>query len=113
MEIHIHVHHHNHGDEKLFTEIKSINSKLEIMATKQERFDALLTRIDAVTTDLAGDFKTFIEEARTGTISEESFTKAEENVAKLEALAASKENPIPGEEIPQEPTEPTDPNANL
>lgn len=70
------------------------------MATKQERFDAILTSLDAVTTDLAGDFKTFIEEARQGTVSEESLAKAEANVLKLQELAATKENPIPGEEFP-------------
>ena len=74
--------------------------KLNQIMTKQERFDAILSRIDAVTNDLAGDFAAFVEEARTGTVSDESFTKAEENIAKLEALAASKTQPIPGEETP-------------
>lgn len=109
MELHIHIHHH--GDEKLLSEIKSIHQKLNEMATKQERFDALLTRMDAVTNNLAEDFRTFIEEARTGTVSDESFAKAENNITVLEQLAASKENPIPGETLP--PEEPADPNANL
>ncbi len=74
---------------------------------KQERFDALLGRIDAVTTNLAGDFRTFIQEVKDGTVSDASFEKAEENVTKLEQLAASKEDPIPGETIPPVDTEDT------
>lgn len=68
--------------------------------TKQERFDAILTRMDTVTTGIAEDFKLFIKEAQDGQISDESLEKAEANIATLEALAASKENPVPGEEIP-------------
>lgn len=68
--------------------------------TKQERFDAILSRMDAVTTDLAGDFKTFLQEVKDGTVSEESLAKAEQNITVLEQLAASKENPIPGETTP-------------
>jgi hypothetical protein len=95
MEIHIHIHHHS--DDKLFTEIKSINSKIEIMATKQERFDAILTRIDAVTTNIAEDYKTLLQEVKDGTVSDESLARAEVNITTLETLAASKENPIPNE----------------
>lgn len=104
MELHIHIHHH--GDEKVLTEIKSINQKLEAMATKQERFDALLTRIDAVTTNIAEDYRTFVDEVKAGTVSDESLAKAEANITTLEQLAASKENPIPGEQLPGEDTEP-------
>lgn len=67
---------------------------------KQERFDAILTRLDTVTTDLAGDFKTFVQEVKDGTVSEESLAKAEQNITVLEQLAASKENPVPGETTP-------------
>lgn len=91
-EIHIHIHQHGISDEVL--------TKLNQMATKQERFDAILTRIDSVTTNLAGDFATFIKEYKEGTVSDESLAKAEAGVATLEALAATKENPIPGEDIP-------------
>ena len=68
--------------------------------TKQERFDNILTRMDAVTTDLAGDFKTFVQEVKDGTVSDESLEKAEQNITILEQLAASKENTIPGETTP-------------
>lgn len=83
-----------------------IIQKLEQIMTKQERFDAILSRMDSVTTNLAADFSAFVEEARTGTVSDESLAKAEANIATLEQLAASKENPVPGEEIPpaEEPT---------
>lgn len=78
----------------------SLNSKIDKIMTKQERFDTVLTRIDAVTTNIAEDFAAFIKEAQEGTVSEESIAKAEANVTRLEELAATKENPVPGEEIP-------------
>lgn len=99
MDIHIHVH-HVYGDEKILSEIKSINSKIDLIMTKQERFDAILTRLDAVTTDIATDFKTFVQEVKDGTVSDESLAKAETNITTLEQLAASKENPIPNENTP-------------
>ena len=68
--------------------------------TKQERFDTILTKLDAVTTNIAEDFKTFVQEAKDGTVSDESLAKAEANITKLEELAATKENPVPGETIP-------------
>jgi hypothetical protein len=99
------------GDNKLLPKIlETINylkTKIDQIMTKQERFDAILTKLDTVTTDLAGDFKTFIEEAKTGTVSDESLAKAEANVIILEQLAASKENPIPNEP----PIPPVDTNA--
>jgi hypothetical protein len=92
---------------KIFDLLNYLKTKIDLIMTKQERFDAILTKLDAVTTDLAGDFKTFIEEARTGTVSDESFAKAEANITILEQLAASKENPIPNEP----PIPPVDTNA--
>lgn len=77
-----------------------IISKLDQIMNTQERFDAILSRIDTVTTDLAGDFQTFIDEYKAGTVTEESLAKAEAAVGKLEELASSKTNPIPGEETP-------------
>lgn len=68
--------------------------------TKQERFDGILTRMDAVTNNIAEDFKAFVQEAKDGNVSDDSLAKAEANIAKLEELAASKENPVPGEETP-------------
>jgi hypothetical protein len=98
MELHIHIHHHD--DDKILSEIKSINSKIDQIMTKQERFDAILSRIDTVTTNIAQDYQILIDEVKAGTVSDESLAKAEANVAKLEELAASKENPVPGENIP-------------
>jgi hypothetical protein len=101
----IHIHLHNHESDN-----SEIMAKLNQLMTKQERFDAILTRIDTVTTDLAGDFATFIKEVKDGTVTDESLARAEAGVAALEALAASKENPVPGEEIPPV-TEPDQPQA--
>lgn len=68
--------------------------------TKQERFDGILTRLNDVTNNLAEDFKTFIQEVKDGTVSDESLEKAEANITVLEQLAASKENPVPNEPTP-------------
>src|SRR5688572_23406841 len=96
----LHIHIHNHPDTKTERSIELLHKKLDILMTKQERFDAILTRLDTVTTDIAGDFSTFVKEVREGTVSEESLAKAETNIATLEQLAATKENPVPGEQIP-------------
>lgn len=81
--------------------LKDIQTKLnqEIMAN-QERFDALMARLDTVTTDIAGDYKQLLDEIAKGSISDESFTLHEANIAKLEALGASVENPIPPDPDP-------------
>lgn len=65
--------------------------------TKQERFDAILGRIDTVTTNIAADYQKLLDEVKAGTVSDESLAKAEENIAKLETLAASVDNPVPGD----------------
>lgn len=70
----------------------------QFMAKSQERFDALMARLDKVTTDIAGDFKTLLDEVKAGSVSDESFAKAEANIAALEALGASVDNPVP--EVP-------------
>lgn len=105
VNLHFHIDNvHIVNDDKKLNQIlevvNSLNSKIDKIMTKQERFDTVLTRIDAVTTNIAEDFAAFIKEAQEGTVSEESIAKAEANVTKLEELAATKENPVPGEEIP-------------
>jgi hypothetical protein len=87
--------------KQLLEKIDFLTLKINEIMTKQERFDGILTRLDAVTTDIAGDFKTFVQEVKDGTVSDESLTRAEENISKLEQVAASKENPVPGEVTPQ------------
>lgn len=93
----IHVHMHSHGDEKVLEVLNSLNTKIDQIMTKQERFDAILARIDTVTTNIAEDYKTLLQEVKDGTVSDESLAKAETNITTLETLAASKENPIPNE----------------
>jgi hypothetical protein len=112
MNVHLHFHIANVNvttpeQPEVATRLNEIVSKLNLLIsktdkimTKQERFDTILTRMDTVTTGIADDFKLFIKEAQEGQVSDESLAKAEANIAKLEELAASKENPVPGEEIP-------------
>lgn len=74
------------------------------MGKNQERFDLLMGRLDTVTTDIAQDYKTLLDAAK-DTISEESFAKHEANIAKLEVLGASVENPVPPVVPPVPPVE--------
>lgn len=70
----------------------------QFMANTQEWTDQLNARLDTVTNNIAADYKKLLEEIQSGQVSEESKAKAEANIAKLEALGASVENPVPPEE---------------
>lgn len=72
----------------------------QVMATSQERYDAIIARLDTITNDIAADYQQLLDEARTKTVSDESLAKGEANVARLEAIGASVDNPLP----PDEPT---------
>lgn len=94
--------------------IQLINEKLtliiyqnKIIMAKQEQFDALLQRLDATTNDIAADLTLLKEQIAAGTISDESLAKLDSNIAKLEALGASTENPVPVEPT-DPPTEPAE-----
>lgn len=99
--MHIHIHIHNHGDKDTKEGFKLINQKLDKIMTKQEKFDAAIDRLNTTTNDIAADLKQLKEENAAGTISDESLAKLDANVATLEALGASTENPVP--ETPAEP----------
>lgn len=103
-EFHVHVTSDEAVLKTILEHYSLITKKLDqVMANSQERFDALMARLDTVSNDIAADYAQLIEEAKKGQVSEESFAKAEANIAKLEALGASVDNPVP----PTEPTEPT------
>jgi hypothetical protein len=104
MELHIHIHHH--GDDKLFTEIKSINSKIEIMGEKLDAIKAELSAINESTNNIAADLDRLAGQIAGGLTAEEADSVVADLKAtsdKLKAIAA----------INPETTEPTDPNANL
>lgn len=66
------------------------------MATSQERFDAIIARLNTITSDIAADYKKLLDAVQNGdTISEESFAAAEANITVLETLGASVDNPVP------------------
>lgn len=67
------------------------------MATRQEQFDAVIGRLNTVTNDIAADYKKLLDEAKTNSVSAESIASAEANIATLEALGASVDNPVPAE----------------
>lgn len=65
------------------------------MPTNQEIFDAQLARLDTVTNDIAADYQKLIDDAAAKGVSAESLAKHEANVARLEGIGASVENPVP------------------
>lgn len=102
MRIEVTHHHYFHMgvDDEVKRLLNLIINKIDNVMTKQERFDAILGRIDTVTTNIAADYQKLLDEVKAGTVSDESLAKAEENIAKLETLAASVDNPVPGDDIP-------------
>lgn len=96
-------HSHDHELQFIKKQLQSLHKKIDLfMAKSQERFDLLMARLDTVTTDIAGDYKTLLEAIQADSISEESFAKHEANIAKLEELGASVDNPVPPVEPPVE-----------
>lgn len=87
---------HDEDSKKL---LNSLNIKLDkLMAKTQEQFDALMGRLNVITNDIAADYKKLLDEIKANadnTVSPESIAAAEANIAKLEALGASVENPVP------------------
>jgi hypothetical protein len=64
MEIHIHIHHH--GDEKMLSEIKSINSKLSNMANELDNLELEVketTDLQQSAITLLNGLKTKLDEA--------------------------------------------------
>ncbi len=102
MDIHIHgdIHIHHHGDEKLFTEIKSINLKLEIMGEKLDAINAQLSGINDATNNIAADLERLAGQISGGLTADEASTV----VASLQ-VAADKLKAIA--DINPEPTPPT------
>lgn len=104
MTLNINVNHYFHGgtNENLFLEKLNylIAQNKSIMATSQERYDAINERLNVITNDIAADYKKLLEEAKNKTISDESLAKGEANVLRLEALGASVDNPVPEETQP-------------
>lgn len=106
METHIHIHHHHHGDEKVLSEIKSINTKLEIMGEKLDAIKAELSAINESTNNIAADLDRLAGQIAGGLTAEEADSVVADLKAtsdKLKAIAAI--NPETGEPIP--PVEPT------
>lgn len=86
--------------KELLHKFDLLTEKLEDMATKQERFNAILAELNTTTNEIAADYQTLLDEVRNGTVSDESLTAAEENIARLKQIAASNDQPVPGTEIP-------------
>lgn len=102
-------HHYFHGagnEGDFFAQILQklnlvISNQNTIMATSQERHDALMERLNVITNDIAADYQKLLDEARNNAVSQESLDRAEANIMRLEAIGASVANPLPpGEEIP-------------
>lgn len=105
MEIHIHIHHH--GDEKMLSEIKSINTKISIMGEKLDAIRAELSAINESTNNIAADLDRLAGQIAGGLTAEEADSVVAElrtTSDQLKAIAAK--NPETGEPTPP-PTEPT------
>lgn len=103
----IHIHKTDEGGydmvhlyNKLSKKLNFIIEKLNEMATKQERFDAILTSLNETTNEIAADYQALLDEVRNGTVSEASLAAAEQNITRLKEIAASNDQPVPGETIP-------------
>jgi hypothetical protein len=64
----------------------SIIKKLEQIMNAQERFDAVLARIDASTSAIAARINKFLDEVKTGTVSDASIASLEKDADALDAL---------------------------
>lgn len=107
METHIHIHHHHHGDEKVLSEIKSINTKLEIMGEKLDAIKAELSAINESTNNIAADLDRLADQITGGLTSAEADSVVSELKSTSEQLKAiAAKNPETGE-----PTPPVEPNA--
>lgn len=120
MELHIHLHHHY--DDKLFTEIKSINEKTNKIMATIEQFESALNRIDTATTNIANELQSLKDQiANQGLPSDVEanvLARLDAAATKLEGIGKTPENPVPGEPGTGDnggTTTPggTDPNANL
>lgn len=80
------------------------------MATRQERFDASLEKLNGITNNIAGDLRRLRDEITAGSVTDESLAKLEANVQTLEAIAATEEEPVP-DPIEPEPVEPAEPET--
>jgi hypothetical protein len=112
MGLNIHIHHHtNLANEDLALILELLtktNLKLNTIMAKQQDFDAVLSRIDAATTNLATvvtDLKDDIKElGLPGETEDAILSKLDAAAAKLEAIGKP-EDPA-GDETPDVPTEP-------
>lgn len=111
MELHIHthgdIHIHNHGDEKLFSEIKLINQKLNTMANELDSLELEVketTDLQQSAITLLNGLKTKLDEA----IASGNMTKVVELRDNLDASNAALAAAITAN-TPAEPTPPTEP----
>lgn len=75
----------------------NILKQLKKIMAKQETFDALIVRLNAATNEIAADLQKLRDEIAAGadTISDESLTNLDSNIAALEAMGADPVNPVP------------------
>jgi hypothetical protein len=93
---------HDENDPEVKDILNSIKIKIDQIMTKQEKFDAALERLNTTTNDIAADLTLLKKQIQDGTVSDESLAKLDTNVATLEALGASTDNPVPENPAPGE-----------
>lgn len=97
--MHLHIHLHDDRETKQLLEL--IIKQNKIIMAKQDQFDAAIVRLNAVTNDIAADLTLLKDQIATGTVSQASLDALDANIAQLEVLGASTENPV--HEPPAEP----------
>lgn len=95
MEINIHLHHHYPVNEEIKQNFSLIHQKLDLIMTKQEKFDANLGRLNTATNEIASDMQKLREDHKNGTLTDESFDRFDQHIAVLEGLGADPADPIP------------------
>lgn len=91
----LHIHIHQHADSDTKESLSLIHTKLNSIMAKQEQFDALIGRLNVATNDIAADLTNLKAQIAAGTVSDESLARLDSNIAALETLGASTENPVP------------------
>jgi uncharacterized coiled-coil DUF342 family protein len=88
--------------DKIFSSIKLIHKE---MAQTQEQWEAVLTRIDTATTNIANQLRDLKEQLENqglpADVEQQVFSRLETAANQLEQVGASPENPVPP--TPEEP----------
>ena len=95
--VHVHVTTRAARDEyaALAARVATLEQQGAALMTRQDAFDQSLTALNTATNDIAEDLTRLRGEVANTGISAESLARLDANIARLQALAADPENPVP------------------